>query len=374
MKIAIDGRCLGASVPPGQAARYTQTLITRLSQSGLSPHVVYSASDPPLPERLACVRAAAPLEGRGWLWEQVFLPRFLHQRKFDLLHTPTQHARPPLWSPCPVLMTFHEKHNYSGAARGSSSVIPDRRPRRRVQHIVLARPFCASPLKSQFPGLTVVAPVDEAGSFDSINSGNNSALPGPPVREPYLLAADCGDIDLRFALTAFQQVRVSLPNLQFVIVCRSIPKVHVLEFVARCGLLLDEDVLFVLRAGGLLLTLSQRAELGIALGTQGECQWVVPAMARGLGFVSSSTGCAARVVGHAGTVVNGLDPAEIAGSIAMLLNADDRHQRALRAREQSKRFECINAADGTLDVYTALIGQGKRRFASRLDRTRSPTD
>lgn len=357
MKITIDGRCLAASVGTSQAARYTQTLITRLAQRGFSPHVAYSAIDPVPSERLGCSAVPSPLEGRGWLWEHVSLPRFLQTGKFELLHIPSQTARAPLWSPCPVLMTVHGGHFDSAVATTSSSRTPGLVHRARVQHTILAQSFCEPSLKAHPVDMTVGTFVEE----DDCRGGPD--LTGLPIREPYLLAVDYGETktDLKPLLTAFQQVRVAFPALQLVMVCQVIPPVKILESVTKCGLLIDDDILFVSNSAGLVPKLADAAELAIALGAPGECQWVVPAMASGLEFVCSARGCAARVVGPAGRVVDRPEPAEIAGSIAALLRSGDRRQRAGIAQRQARRFEWTGIVDGTLGVYTALIGEGTGR-------------
>src|SRR5215472_814463 len=359
MKIAIDGRCLAASVTPGQAARYTQGVIAQLAQIGFEPDVAYCASDP-VPHDLLASARATPLGGAGWFWEQVSLARFLRAGRFDLLHIPTQHARPPHWSPCPVVMTFHCGHDSPAVAGGSDTAAPDHMRRRRVQHIIFVRPFCLPFVSPQSANATVVSPIE--ADHCSASSHKCTALPVAPIRQPYLLTRDSGDgtTDIKLLTAAFRQVRVHFPQLQLVVVCRSLPSVHILEYVGQCGLLLDDDVVFVPDSAGLLLELSNHAELGFAPEDEGQCHWVVPAMARGLEFACSPTGCAARVVGAAGRIAARSDPAEFARAITYLLETGDRLQRAAPARRQAQRFEGAGAANGTLAVYAALLGQRVR--------------
>jgi hypothetical protein len=362
MKIAIDGRCLAASVAPGQAARYTQNVIGQLARRGIQPEVIYCVRDPVPPNRLVGARAVA-LGGAGWLWEQVSLPRFLNTGNFDLLHIPMQNVRTPLLSRCPVLTTFHCGHS-SAVDDEACSGAPARVRRRRVRHTIFVPSFCMPFFSPPSANVTVVAPIEaDDCSPTSDKRANSTALPVAPIQQPYLLARDCGDgtTDLKLIIAAFRQVRLTFPRLQLVVVCRAIPPVHILEFVGQCGLLLDDDVAFVPDSAGLFLELSGNAELGIAPGNEGECTWVVPAMARGLEFVCSQAGCAARVVGTTGRIAERPDPSEFACAIAYLLKAGDRRQRAEFARSQAQCFEWTGGANGTLDVYAALAAKRKRQ-------------
>jgi glycosyltransferase involved in cell wall biosynthesis len=235
---------------------------------------------------------------------------------------------------------------------------------RRIHHTIVAPSFCGSNLND--PGLSQPLEAELCESLDDAASAHSQ------ICEPYLLTADYGasEAEIKLLLAVFQQVRLTCGDLQLVILCRRVPAVEILESVGRCGLLIDQYVLFIPDAR-LLQQLSARAELAIALGVEGECRWIVPAMASGLQVVCTSRGCAAQVVGCAGKVVDRQDPIEIAHSIALLLKSGDRHQRADVARRQAERFNWRATVDDTIEIYKSLVNEAGQ---SRLLARRKPAD
>ena len=114
MHVAFDGRSLSSPVLRGWD-RYTVGLVKELVRLGVEVTLLHRQKEPLRQEHiegLGC-KILGLSDIRGLHYEQVVVPRALRQNKVDIFHAPRE-CGVPLFSPCPVVMTYHSvtAHSY----------------------------------------------------------------------------------------------------------------------------------------------------------------------------------------------------------------------------------------------------------------------
>ncbi len=321
-------------------------------------------------------RARLPSRADKVWQEQAGFPRFCLRERAAVAHVP--HFAPPLWSPCPVVVTIHDLTTllfpeYAGslATRAYNALVASGARR---AHVILAdsehtrgdivKRLGVPPDRVQVVYLaaeTRFSPVRDAAALTAIRQRL-----GLPERYIYYIGGLNRHKNVDGLLTAYRSLIDRLPDAPPLVIAgsaRSTNRRVFPDLAARAGELgltgrvrflghvAEEDKAALYAAADLFVFPSLYEGFGLP---------PLEAMACGTPVVCSAAASLPEIVGDGGLLVNASDPGALAGAMEAVLASPDLQAR-LRAAgpAQAARFSWQRTAAGTVAAYERAAGASR---------------
>lgn len=317
--------------------------------------VTEDAADWPIPDgftRVVCPTRATP-QARRYAYEQLRLPGRVRTLGLDVLHSLGNVS--PLRAPCRRVVTVHDL-NYRAPAHAMPLVrrsvlrLMVGASIRRSDAVITVSAFVRDEISAAMPTQRAkLHVVHEAATLGGAAAARHE---GRPVEGPYFMAFSSvsPNKNLPRLLQAFTAARNEYDvSHQLILVGHRPPDAMDTPGVIWRGYLPDHQVEHILRHADALFFPSLYEGFGLPL---------LEAMTVGTAVACSNRASLPEIAGDAALYFDPLDVDEIASAMRDL-GRDGALRRALiaRGRERASRFSWTRAAEETLAVYRAAMGE-----------------